>query len=145
MYVREFSEFNDNLSYYHTGLKGNLVAGKGKNHEFKFQLVNYKPSTLPFFASVCWNGHFFDKKLNLIYALSNAPAKNGKSVYMFSCGNIIETGPFFSYLDIMYSTEGTDSQGRITRLLPEILRTDEVKNTRYLTLIGRFDYRINPN
>lgn len=154
MYVREFSDFNDNLSFYRVGVTADMKLADDQT--FSVQVMNnrsgkdseqYKngfpdglqSSKLPFLASVCWNGYFADKAWNLIYGASAGPVAKGKNIYYLTCGNIYEKGPIFAYLDVMYSREAIDNQQRISSLTTGVTALD----VEYLSFIGRFDYRFH--
>jgi len=160
MYVREFTDFNDNLSYYRLGVTGSIKLDQELNHELQIQIANNRngtdadiyahglpsgvePTKFPYITAVCWNGYFADKALNLVYAASVAPAAKGKNIYYLTCGNIYKKGPVFAYLDVMYSREDIDTQQRITRLQNGFVPVT-AQNAEYLTFIAKFDYRFHP-
>jgi hypothetical protein len=144
MYVREFSDFNDNISFYRLGVTGALKLDQERNHELQLQVANCSESIdvkMPFITSVCWNGYLADRAVNLVYAASVAPITKGKNLYYLSCGNIYEKGPIFAYLDVMYSREEMDIQQRITSLQgnPSL----RAENVQYLSFIAKFEYFFN--
>ena len=158
MYVREFSDFNNNMSFYRVAVTGAVKLDQEKNQELLFQISNNRngkildmypaglpagvvQTKLPFMTSAAWNGHFADRAVNLIYAAAVAPVAMGEYIYYLSCGNIYEKAPFFAYLDIMYSREEIDTQGRITDLLGGLTTA---RNVDYLSFIARFDYSFHP-
>lgn len=160
LYIREFSDFNDNLSYYRLGLTGVFALDQKHNHELQIQFANNRngsdadvyeyglpqgvePTKFPFITAVCWNGFFADRALNLIYAASVAPAAKGKNIYYLTCGNIYKKGPVFAYLDVMYSREDIDTQQRITRLQTSPNQVT-AHNAEYLSFIAQFDYKFHP-
>lgn len=160
MYVREFSEFNNNLSFYRLAVTGSVKLDQDKNHELQLQISNNRagkdsdiysnglpegvePTKFPFMSAVVWNGYFADKALNLVYGASVAPVAKDNYIYYLSAGNILRKGPFFAYFDAMYSHESIDTQQRITGLQGAGLTPVTAQNVDYLTLIARFDYRFN--
>lgn len=160
MYVREFTDFNDNLSFYRLGITGAIKLDKERNHELQLQITNNRagkdsdiysyglpegvePTKFPFMSSVVWNGYFADKALNLIYGAAVAPAAKGKNICYLTAGNILRKGPIFAYFDVMYAREGLDTQQRLTSLQGSGLTPVTAQNVDYLTLIARFDYRFN--
>lgn len=160
MYVREFTDFNDNLSFYRLGITGAIKLDKERNHELQLQITNNRagkdsdiysyglpegvePTKFPFMSSVVWNGYFADKALNLIYGAAVAPAAKGKNICYLTAGNILRKGPIFAYFDVMYAREGLDTQQRLTSLQGSSLTPVTAQNVDYLTLIARFDYRFN--
>lgn len=159
MYVREFSEFNDCMSFYRLGVNADFKFASDQT--FSLQFVNNRngkdsdlyayglpegleSSKFPFLASVCWNGYFADKALNFIYAASAGPVAKGKNIYYLSCGNIYEKGPVLAYLDVMYSREEVDNQQRVTSLQGGAGSYVTAQNVDYLSFIAKFDYRFHP-
>ena len=87
------------------------------------------------------NSYYFDRILQLRYAASVGQQTQKRYSYYFTCGNTIEKGPLLTYLDIMYTRQGLDQHGVISRL-PETAQT--ACNTEYLSVIADVDYRIHP-
>ena len=161
MYVREFSEFNDNLAFYRAGLTGEIKLDEKKNHALQLQITNNRsgkdsdiypyglpegvaPTKVPFMYAAAWNGYFADKSINLIYAASVAPIARNRNMYYLSCGNIYEKGPVFAYFDVMYSHESVDTQQRLTGILGDSQPQKTIENVEYLSFIARFDYKFHP-
>ena len=159
--VREFSDFNDNMSFYRVAATGAIKLDQESNHELQVQISNNRsgkdsdtypnglplgiePTKFPFMSSVAWNGYFADKTLNLIYSASVAPAAKDCNIYYLSCGNIYEKGPVFAYLDFMYSREEIDTQQRLTGLQGSGIVPVTAQNVNYFTMIARFDYQFHP-
>lgn len=160
MYVREFTDFNDNMAFYRLGITGAIKLDKERNHELQLQIANNRagkdsdiyshglpsgvePAKFPFISSVVWNGYFADKALNFIYGASVAPAAKDNNIYYLSAGNILRKGPVFAYFDVMYAREEIDTQQRLTGLQGSGLVPVTAQNVDYFTLIARFDYRFN--
>ena len=61
--------------------------------------------------------------------------------YYFTCGNTYEKGPLLTYLDVMYTRQGIDQHGVVSRL-PGTPHT--AMNTESLSIIGDVDYRVHP-
>lgn len=154
--VREFSEFNNLLTCYQAGISGNWQINP--DHELCFQIVNNRSgqdneiyptglpdntreAKVPFMYTVNWNSYYFDRILQLRYAASVGQQTQKRYSYYFTCGNTIEKGPLLTYLDIMYTRQGLDQHGVISRL-PETAQT--ACNTEYLSVIADVDYRIHP-
>lgn len=154
--VREFSEFNNLLTCYQAGVSGNWQITPAQ--ELCFQVVNNrsgqddetyatglpegtKEAKVPFIYTVNWNSHYFDRVLQLRYAASVGQQAHDRYSYYFTCGNTVEKGPLLAYLDVMYTRQGLDQQGIISRL-PETPQT--ACNTEYLSIIADIDYRIHP-
>ncbi len=157
--VREFSNFNNNVPIYQTGLMG--VVSPNPNHELSLQIVNIRsgrdddqfiyglpagvePSKIPMVATLNWNGWFADRALHLMYSASAGQQAKGKNIYYLMCGNIYEKGPIIAYLDVLYSREAIDSQQRITTLQGEGAIPVTAQNTRHFTVIADFDYQFHP-
>lgn len=109
--VREFSEFNNLLTAYQAGISGN------------------------------WNSYYLDKALQLRYATAVGQQTRKRYSYYFTCGNTYEKGPLLTYLDVMYTRQGIDQHGVVSRL-PGTPHT--AMNTEYLSIIGDVDYRVHP-
>lgn len=159
--VREFSEFNNSVACYQTGLAG--ILHLSPSQELVLQVVNNRSGSdddlflygrptgveaarFPLLASVNWNGLFADGAVHLRYAASAGQLAKGSNIYYLTCGNVYEKGPTVAYLDVMYSREGLDSQGRITALQTAGAGYVPVtaRNVEYLTLIANFDYSFHP-
>ena len=150
--VREFSEFNDNLPIFQTGVKGSLYLTPDQH--LYFQVTNQKTglesygfpdgievSKFPFLASACWMGWLADGAVNLQYSASAGQLAKGKNIYYLMCGNVYEKGPVLAYLDVLYQRSGLDNQQRISSLslVPSL-----AQDVQYLTVIGNVDYRFSP-
>ena len=157
--VREFSEFNNNVEIYQTGLTG--VIRFSPTQKLMLQVTNNRNSAddeiyvygfpeelesskFPMLGTINWNGWFADKAVHLMYSASAGQLAKGKNIYYFMCGNIYEKGPILAYLDVLYSRSGIDSQQRISTLQSLGSTPVTAQNTEYLTLIANFDYRIAP-
>ena len=159
--VREFSEFNNNIEIFQTGLTGvyyfsptqfvilqaaNLRAGQDAD-VLKYGLpLGFKPAKAPILTTVNWHGMFADKAIYLMYSASVGQVAEGKNIYYLTCGNVYEKGPILAYLDVLYSRSAVDIQQRITSLQGNVLLGPGMtaQNTEYLTFIANFDYQFNP-
>ena len=159
--VREFSEFNNNVEIFQTGLGGfynfsptqsvilqvaNLRAGQDAD-VLKYNLpLGLEPTKLPLLSTVSWHGKFADESVYLMYSASVGQVAKGKNVYYLTCGNIYEKGPVVAYLDVLYSRSEVDIQQRISTLQGDALgpiRTT-AQNVQYLTFIADVDYQFSP-
>ncbi len=159
--VREFCNFNNNVSVYQAGLMG--IIHPSENHQFTLQVTNIRsgsdsdhyvyglpddvePSKLPLLATANWNGWFADRSVYLQYSASAGQLAKGKNIYYLMCGNIYEKGPVIAYLDVLYSREAIDSQQRITTLQNQSrgMLPTTAKNTQHLTFIADVDYQFHP-
>ena len=142
--VREYSEFNDNISCYQAGVAGRFNLSS--TNELVLQVVNNRSgendetylyglpqgvekAKVPVLSTVNWNGFFFDNAVQLRYAASYGQLAEGKNLYCFTAGNIYEKGPVIAYIDLMYSREGLDSKGIISDLQGPVLMTPSIKQT----------------
>ena len=159
--VREYSEFNDNISCYQAGVAGRFNLSS--TNELVLQVVNNRSgendetylyglpqgvekAKVPVLSTVNWNGFFFDNAVQLRYAASYGQLAEGKNIYYLTAGNIYEKGPVIAYIDLMYSREGLDSKGIISDLQGPVLMTPSTaQNAEYFTTVVNFDYRIHPN
>ena len=154
--VREFSEFNNLLTAYQAGISGNWQVNP--DHELCFQIVNNRngndediyptglpegtaKAKIPFMYTVNWNSYYLDKSLQLRYATAVGQQTRKRYSYYFTCGNTYEKGPLLTYLDVMYTRQGIDQHGVVSRL-PGTPHT--AMNTEYLSIIGDVDYRVHP-
>lgn len=150
--VREFSEFNDNIPIFQTGVKGSIHLTPDQH--LYLQVTNQKtgletyslpdgiePTKFPLLASACWMGWFADGAVNLQYSASAGQLAKGKNIYYLMCGNIYEKGPVLAYLDVLYQRSGLDNQQRISSLSSV---PTPAQNIQYLTVIGDVDYRFSP-
>ena len=146
--VREFSEFNNLLTAYQAGISGNWQVNP--DHELCFQIVNNRngndediyptglpegtaKAKIPFMYTVNWNSYYLDKTLQLRYATAVGQQTRKRYSYYFTCGNTYEKGPLLTYLDVMYTRQGIDQHGVVSRL-PGTPHT--AMNTEYLSIIG---------
>lgn len=160
--VREFSEFNNNIEIFQTGLAGqynfsptqfmmfqvaNLRAGQDAD-VLKYGLPQGLEATkFPVLSTLTWHGKFADESIYLMYAASVGQVAKGKNVYYLTCGNIYEKGPVLAYLDVLYSRSAVDIQQRITSLQNggmHALLPATAQNVEYLTFIADLDYQFNP-
>lgn len=159
--VREFSDFNNHVEIYQTGLMGRWTVHP--NHLLMFQITNNRNSfdnemylyglpngvegtKFPLLGTVNWNGWFADRSIHLMYSASAGQLAKGKNIYYLMCGNIYQKGPILAYFDALYSRSAIDAQQRITTLqgqgrgrLPMT-----AQNTQYLTFIANVDYQFSP-
>ena len=156
--VREFSEFNNNIEIFQTGLSGvynfsetqfvilqaaNLRAAQDAD-VLKYGLPQgFAPAKAPILSTASWHGMFADKAIYLMYSASVGQVAKGKNIYYLTCGNIYEKGPILAYLDVLYSRSAVDIQQRVT-FLNGTGAPQTAQNTEYLTFIANFDYQFNP-
>lgn len=154
--IREFSEFNNCVPCYQTGVMGTIHFTPSQ--ELILQVVNGRsgavsdvfPSGLPegisdskfpYLAIANWNGNFIDGALQFRYAAAYSEVAKGKNNLMLTAANVWEKGPVVAYLDVMYSREQLDAQGRLGAFAAP---GKTLGNAEYLTLIANVDYRVHP-
>ena len=159
--VRQFSEFNNNVAVYQTGVMG--VMNFTPDQQLILQLVNNRSGSdsdlflyglpsevesakIPLLATLNWNSYFADRALHFRYSASAGQLAKGRNIYYLTCGNVYEKGPVLAYLDVMYSREGIDSQQRITTLQSQSrgLVPQTAQYTQYLSFIANVDYQFHP-
>lgn len=161
MRIREFSEFNNNVSCYQAGL--GFSYNFSSSQELIFKLLNYRngedddiyvygrpeqveKAKIPLISSMAWNGYFADKALLLRYGAAWGQQAKGRNVLYLTAGNTLQKGPVLAYLDVMYSRQGMDAHGVVTDLQGAVVDSPvTAQYTEYLTFIGNFDYRVHPN
>lgn len=154
--IREFSEFNNCVPCYQTGIMGSIYFTPSQ--ELILQLVNGRSgnvsdvypyglpegvsdSKFPFMALANWNGNFVDGALQFRYAAAYSEVAKGRNNLMLTAANVWERGPVVAYLDVMYSREQLDTQGRMASFASP---GKTLGNAQYLTLIANVDYRVHP-
>lgn len=159
--VREFSDFNNHVEIYQTGIMGVLkltptqhimlqVANNRNSADNEMYLYGLpdgvQSSRIPLLGTINWNGWFADSSIHLMYSASAGQLAQGKNIYYLMCGNVYEKGPVLAYLDVLYSRSAIDSQQRITSLQGQWRGSLPVtaQNTEYLTFIANVDYRFHP-
>ena len=159
--VREFSDFNNHVEIYQTGIMGVLkltptqhimlqVANNRNSADNEMYLYGLpdgvQSSRIPLLGTINWNGWFADSSIHLMYSASAGQLAQGKNIYYLMCGNVYEKGPVLAYLDVLYSRSAIDSQQRITSLQGQWRGALPVtaQNTEYLTFIANVDYRFHP-
>ena len=160
--VREYSEFNDNISCYQAGVAGRFNLSS--TNELVLQVVNNRSgendetylyglpqgvekAKVPVLSTVN-----LERVLLLItrYNYDMRPHtgswRKARIFYCFTAGNIYEKGPVIAYIDLMYSREGLDSKGIISDLQgPVLTAPSTAQNAEYFSTVVNFDYRVHPN
>ena len=157
--VREFSEFNNNIEIFQTGLSG--VYNFSETQFVILQAANLRaaqdaallryglpqglnPAKAPILTTASWHGMFADKAIYLMYSASAGQVAQGKNIYYLTCGNVYEKGPILAYLDVLYSRSAVDIQQRVTFLQGDGFAPQTAENVEYLTFIANFDYQFSP-
>ena len=160
--IREFSDFNNYLSCYQTGLTGTVTLSP--TQQLNLQVLNSRNGSssdaflhglpagvqrakVPLMATANWEGFFLpDRALNLRYSLSLGQAAQGRNLFYLTAGNVWKRGPLVAYVDLMYSREGLDSKGLVSDLTAAADEEGGVtaQHVSYLTTIANVDYRVHP-
>ena len=157
--VREYSDFNDHLPVYLAGASGTI--GFSPDQELIVQLLNNRNGSyndtflyglpaginktkIPVMATLNWNGHFADKAVQLRYAAAWGHLAERKNIYYLTAGNVYEKGPLLAYVDVMYSNEGIDSKGIVSKMQGHsVVSPVTAENVGYFAAIANVDYRIH--
>lgn len=162
MKVREFSDFNNNVTCYLAGVTGQLTLSP--TQQVNVQVLNnrngsiedtylyglpagVKKAKVPLIATANWDGLFCDDALNLRYSFSYGQLAEQRPIYYLTAGNVWKRGPVLAYVDFMYSREGLDSKGLISDVPVVAPEADGVtaQHTEYFTTIANLDYRVHPH
>lgn len=159
--IYEYSDMIDNMSNFMTGL--NMIYDVTPTQQFQLQVLNslnsstektygvspdIKKAKMPLVYTLNWNGNFSDiYKTRWSASAMNEARKNW--LFYYAVGNEVNIDKFNMFVDFMYSNEGIDRQGIISSLLPQdLLEVDgehhNTFDTRYLSLVAKFNYRFLP-
>lgn len=155
--VREFSDFNNNIEVYQTGVQGTYHTDSDQH--FTLQIVNNRSEShgelytyplpdgieaakIPLMGTLNWDGYFADRTVRFLYSTSVSHIAQNKYMYYLTMGNIYEKGPVLAYLDIMYARADVDKHQRITSLGGGLLPV--AQNVEYLTFIADYEYQFAP-
>lgn len=159
--IREFSEFNNNVSCYQAGI--GMTYTFSPTQELSFKLLNnrngkdedmyayglpdgVKKAKVPIISALAWNGYFADNALLLRYGTAWGQQAGGRNILYLTAGHTWKKGPLLAYLDAMYSRQGLDAHGVLTDMQGQAVAIPvTAQNSEYFTLIGNVDYRIHPN
>lgn len=159
--VKEFSDFNDYMSNYGTGLTGSLQLSANQNlslqiadirtdsdeNTYRFGLPEgIKEGKTPLLASLNWDAYLAHRALELRYSLSFGQQASQRNVFYFTSGHIWRNKKVLAYLDVNFSLEGIDSKGLLSAI-PTNISADRPRATAqhatYFCTIANVDYRIN--
>lgn len=158
--VREFTEFNNNIQQFETGIGGEFTLSK--NHSMKLQLLNSRAGSdentyiyglpirkqsakAPLTSVLNWNGYFADRSINLRYGIGSGQLAQNAGILYLTAGHVYEKGPIVAYVDFMYSREGIDSKGLLSEMTATWDTPQTLKHVEYMTAIADFDYRFHRN
>lgn len=157
--VREFSDFNNNVSCYQAGVNGAIMLSptqllnvqvlnnRGGSDDDTFlygRPQGVEKARVPMLSTVNWDGFFLDNGLNLRYSASWGQLADKRNIMYLTAGNVWKKGPVLAYVDLMYSREGLDSKGLVSELSANRAEGGvTAQHVAYFTTIANFDYRIH--
>lgn len=156
--VREFTEFNNNIQQFQTGIGGEFTLSP--DHSMKIQLLNSRAGSdantyiyglpigqnaakAPLTTILNWNGYFADRVLNLRYGIGSGELAQKAGILYLTAGHVYEKGPVLAYVDFMYSREGIDSKGLLSEMTATWDTPQTLKHTEYMTAIADIDFRFH--
>lgn len=158
--VQEFSEFNDLMNNYGTGVT--FVYRPDALQSFSLQVVgsktgsddetfvfglpeNRKPSKFPLLATLNWERYCMNREMNLRYSVSAGQQAENSALFYFTSGHVFRRDKWLAYWDVNMSFEGVDHKGLISSL--HVPTCEELpvtaQNAVYFTTIANVDYRIS--
>ena len=158
--VQEFSEFNDLMNNYGTGvtfvyrpdavqsISLQVVGSKtGSDDEtFLYGLPrDIKPSKFPLLATLNWERYCMNRELNLRYSVSAGQQAEKTVLFYFTSGHVFRRNNWLAYWDVNMSFEGVDHKGLISSLpvFGEGTSPVTAQNAVYFTTIANVDYRVS--
>lgn len=157
----EVYQYCDMLEYMQNFLTGvDFAYWIADNHELQFQIVDsrngsfeemfgqvdpsIKPAKTPLGYTLNWNGSFLENMINTRWSVSVFHDATNKNMYYYALGNQLNLKRFQMYFDFMYSREELDRKGIISRMGYKAGFDNRALNTRYMSLVAHFNYRIRP-
>lgn len=156
--VYEYDDLSANTMSFLTGVDFSYWIND--NHEIQFQIVDalngsfeekygkvdegIKPAKTPLGYTLNWNGSFLHNMIRTRWSASIFRESTHKNMFYYALGNELNLKKFHMYFDFMYSDEGLDRKGIISRMAYEAGFTNRALHTRYMALVTYFSYRIRP-
>lgn len=160
--VYEYSEMIENMSNFMTGINFgyditpaqqlNFQILDSRNSSFdkmygitpdaEGNLPDLKSGKLPLVYTLNWNGSF-NEVFKTRWSVSVMSESKSKNLYYYAFGNELNLHPFNMFVDVMYSREGIDRKGIITRIVGRP-GGHNVFDVSYLSLVAKFNYRFLP-
>lgn len=161
VYVMQYSDFGGSLACYQMGVTATWHISPAQ--EIDFQISNLRgnwddeyyygalpegteAAAAPLLYTVNWNGRFLDEALEFRYSASFGQQTKGRNMWIFTMGQSYRRERWGAYLDIMYSRQGLDANGLISRGMvfnDGVLRT--AANTDYVSIIGYLHFFLSPS
>lgn len=156
--VFEYCDLLANMHSFQTGV--DFSYWLSNNHELQFQIVDsrngsfedmfgqvnagIKPAKTPLGYTLNWNGSFLENRIRTRWSASIFHDATNKNMFYYALGNELNIRRFHMYFDFMYSKEGLDRKGIISRLAYDDGFENRAENVRYIALVAHFNYRIRP-
>lgn len=168
--VRAFSDFNNNVTSYQTGIAGEIAfnpsqsltvsvlnnrAGSDADTYTYGRPDDVKETKAALTTYLNWNGYFLDHRLRFHYGASfGNQAQHHNQIYL-TAGNVWKTDRVLAYIDLMYTRAGLDSHGLISNMpspaAVEALYPDSdikgvtAQDVEYFATIANVDWRFHPH
>lgn len=162
LYVIHFSDFGSSFSSYQMGLSAewDFTPSQG----LAFQVCNFRGTSdaeyytgeiqdgveaadFPFIYTLNWNGAFLDdRSLEFRYSASYANQAKNERLWVLSLGQSFRKSKWGAYLDLMWSRQGLDASGIISReasFSDNILHT--ARNTEYFSAVAYMHFFFSPS
>ena len=151
--IYEYSDMIENMNNFMTGL--NVAYNYNPYQQIQFQVLNslngpskemygdLERTKLPLVYTLNWNGNFMDV-FKTRWSASVMNETKGEKMYYYALGNEFNFNPqWHAYFDWMYSREGVDRKGIITRMIGGDLNHN-VFNAEYMSYVLHVNYRFAP-
>ena len=132
--VYQYSSITENMIAFLTGI--DFTYNLTPDNEFRFQVLNgrngdmeytygklpesIKPSKADFLYTLNWNGYFGpERRFATRWSASYLNEAKGQNMYLFCLGTAMNLNKFGVFLDLMYSREGLDRLGIISRIVAD--------------------------
>lgn len=157
----EVYQYCDMLEYMTNFLVGvDFSYWLNKNNEMRFQIVDSRNGTFqelygkvapgikaakaPLGYTLNWNGSFFENMLRTRWSASIFHEGTSKNWYYYALGTELNLNKFHMFFDFMYSNENIDRTGIISEIARNGGYDTRAVDTRYLSLVAHFNYRVLP-
>lgn len=156
--------YSDQIEYMENFLTGvNFIYDFTPAHQLAFQVVNgrndsfeksygnvdpkIEDTKLPLLYTINWNGSFADGLLKTRWSASIMEQAKKKQMYYFAFGQELNLKPVNTYFDVMYSRQGLDRKGIMTKIINEASDRDEAftaMGAEYFSLVWKMNVRVAP-
>lgn len=151
--IYQYSDMVDNMTNFMSGV--NVAYNFTPNQQLQFQMLNaingssqemygdYTKAKMPFVYTLNWNGNFYDV-YKTRWSASFMNETKGKHMWYFALGNDFKiSDKVGAYFDWMYSLEGVDRKGIITRIVGGDHTRNAMKAS-YMSFLLHLNYRFHP-